>query len=135
MSIKSETGPITFGGQEHSVTSFKLSQLEVMNPLFEEFYRAGTVYTADGLRIGGKIIAEALGKTVDEIADTATTSEEIWDAVERIAEVSGLKKLGERLAPKAAKSSTSTTSTPSLLPSAPERGQGHGPAAPETSAN
>lgn len=103
--MTTETGFITLGGQNIEVRAFTLDQLEAMLPLFANLKTGG--FTA-----GVAVLKAALGDKLDGVGTTYT---EVFEAVQKIGEISGLKALGEMTA-QALRTTESSISSPTSAP-------------------
>jgi len=123
MSIANETGSITLAGESFPVRAFTLDELQTAVPLITGYYEAFRV--GDGvapIAAAKKVLALALRKEEAEIGSIPATVADLWSAIDVIAEVAGLKALGERMRATTPAMSTGTDSMPTSSTSAPETG-------------
>ena len=110
---------LTFGGADHVVEDFTLDELQDVAPLIDSYYaHMASREGKDGIGVAKQIVAAALRREEAEIGTAFKTNlDELYAAVGTVAEIAGLKKLGERFrkekAEREAASKVGTTSTPS----------------------
>ena len=95
MAIADETGTIVLGGVSYPIQALTLDQIQVVGPLFAKCFGPDggmSILSAEALGNAAKIISAVLRKPESEIA---VSLEEVGPAVGKIAEVSGLFRLGE----------------------------------------
>lgn len=116
MPMANEIGSITLGGENVVIQSLTLDQLQRVIPVLREHYAAvnqrADLLSPQAISRCGAIISTALNRPETEIT---AALDELFPAVNAIAEVSGLLRLGEQM--KAAlemmqDQSTGTASTP-----------------------
>lgn len=83
---------ITVGGAEREVAALTLDQLREVMPAFAALRQPAS---AEGMAAARVIVAAALGIPVEEAGRLRTTLPEILAAIAVVAEVSGLRQLGE----------------------------------------
>lgn len=93
MSVKSETGVIKLGGETFDVKGLTFDQLQNIMPNFKMQAEAPL-----DLAPSRRMIAYAIGKTVEEIGSLKTTIPEIFEAVAIIRQVTGIEELGKHQA-------------------------------------
>lgn len=114
MSIQNEADTIFLGGETYHIKAFTLDELQRVAPALKAYYDAlsdgVSVLSAEFLDPACKVIAAALNLPTDEIRAELG---EIGTAIDAIADISGLTRLGERLGATTADTATSSTSTAS----------------------
>lgn len=113
-----EKRDITYGGAKNPVEEFTLDELQEIAPQIDLYF----VHMAkgegkEGMAVAKSIIAKALRQDEAQVGASRTNMDELYAAVGDIAEIAGLKKLGERFRKekeeREARAKAGTTSMPS----------------------
>lgn len=95
-SRKDETATITLAGEARRIEAFTLDELQQVLPALESVARAAGI--GDRIKAARAVLAAALGDSEAALGAQKISLEELLDAVDAIARVSGLEALKNRAA-------------------------------------
>jgi len=122
MSLATESGAVILAGTDYPIRAFTLDELQEVVPLIRRYYE---VIAAEGQGAAIAVAKDVLSKALrrDDVGTLPATVDDLWQAISEIGRVSGLRALGERLAPAIPTPPvTGTASMPTSLSPGPETG-------------
>lgn len=95
-SRKDETAEITLAGELRTIEAFTLDELQEVLPALQGVARAANI--GERIKAARAVLAAALGESESSLGAMRISLEELLDAVDAIAKVSGLEALKNRAA-------------------------------------
>jgi|GEM_PF-1875020 len=98
MSLATESGVVILAGTDYPIRAFTLDELQEVVPLIRRYYEViATEGQGAAIAVAKDVLSKALRR--DDVGTLPATVDDLWQAMAEIGRVSGLRALGERLAP------------------------------------